>query len=183
MLDYQKDRVDYGEALKQPEGYFLSRAVGATYSLDLHALLCIPVALFYARNLDSNVSDNRLDVLDAIQKTAESVTVYCQKGRIHVPKGHYKILAFIEDSVREVLPKQAFASFHPKTWIIRFEAEGKPTLYRVMVLSRNLTFDRSWDMAMFMEELVEALLENLTEEQIQLARQNFMIDLSPIGYK
>ena len=44
-------------------------------------------------------------------------------------------------------------AFHPKVWLARFTPvdETADTLLRVAVLSRNLTFDRSWDVALASE--------------------------------
>ena len=151
MIDYKKNRLDYGELLHPPSGYELGMAVATTYSLDLFALLSIPVALFYKKNLDGEVKETRLDILDAIQKTSDRVKIYCQKGKIGVPKTHNKIVAFIEDCIAEVLPDDKSISFHPKIWIIRYEGKDKKPVYRIIVLSRNLTFDRSWDLAFFLE--------------------------------
>jgi hypothetical protein len=36
-------------------------------------------------------------------------------------------------------------SFHPKIWLIKYENDKGNVVYRMLVLSRNLTFDRSWD--------------------------------------
>ena len=44
-----------------------------------------------------------------------------------------------------------FPSFHPKFWLIRYVNENDAPLYRVVVLSRNLTFDRSWDVTFTMD--------------------------------
>ena len=44
-----------------------------------------------------------------------------------------------------------YPSFHPKFWLIRYVDENGTPLYRVVVLSRNLTFDRSWDVTFTME--------------------------------
>ena len=42
-------------------------------------------------------------------------------------------------------------SFHPKTWTLQYEdAEGNQH-FRFIVLSRNLTFDRSWDVAVSLD--------------------------------
>ncbi len=154
MLDYKKNRLDYGKQLNPPEGFVMERAVATTYSLDLTAFLSIPVALFYKRNLDGKVSEDRMDIFDSIQKTSHSITIYCQKGKLKVPKSNNRIISFIEDSVVEVLPANAFTSFHPKIWVIRYKNAIQDVLYRVIVLSRNLTFDRSWDVAFKMEGYV-----------------------------
>ena len=42
-------------------------------------------------------------------------------------------------------------SFHPKLWVVKYENAMKDTLYRCVVLSRNLTFDRSWDVSVCIE--------------------------------
>jgi len=46
-----------------------------------------------------------------------------------------------------ILPDNAYSTFHPKVWILRYEPDDLPAKYRVIVLSRNLTYDRSWDIA------------------------------------
>jgi hypothetical protein len=47
MFHPKQNRIDYGDQLVPPEGYELSYAVGTSYSLDLEALMILPVALFY----------------------------------------------------------------------------------------------------------------------------------------
>lgn len=148
MLDVKKDRLDYGELLMPPEGFQLSSGIATTYSLDLHTLLAIPVALFYAKALEGDFTlENRFDVLDAIQKTEEVLKIYCQKGKIKVPRKYNYLFAFLEDAIVEITPQIAQASFHPKVWLLRFE-NNTDIRYRLIVLSRNLTFDRSWDLAL-----------------------------------
>ena len=154
MLDYKTDRLDYGRQLNPPPGFVMERAVATTYSLDLSAFLSIPVALFYKKNLDGKLSEDRMDIFDAIQKTSDTITIYCQKGKIKVPESANRIVSFIEDSVAEVLPADAHTAFHPKIWIIRYKNGEGDVLYRLIVLSRNLTFDRSWDVAFSMEGFV-----------------------------
>ena len=154
MLDYKKNRLDYGRLLNPPEGFRLERAVATSYSLDLVTLLAIPVALYYNKNLDGKITEYDLDIFDAIQKSSETITVYCQKGKIKVPTEYNRMFTFIEDSVVEILPDVNFKSFHPKIWVIRYKNTKKEILYRVLVLSRNLTFDRSYDIAFSLEGFV-----------------------------
>ena len=151
MLNYKKDRLDYGRQLNAPPRYKLDMAVATTYSLDLFALLSIPVALFYARDMDAEVKESRMDILNAIQRTGDSVKVYCQRGRIIKPKTINKLIASVEDCIYEVLPGEERMSFHPKIWVIRYVGPGQKVLYRVIILSRNLSLDRSYDMAFFLE--------------------------------
>lgn len=146
----KKDRLNYGELLAAPVGYVLTKAVGTTYSLDLYALLAIPVAMFYAKSMEGDFQQNRYDVLDAIRQSKDKVDLFCQRGKICVPSKYNTLLAFMEDCIEEVTPWIENSSFHPKIWVLRFE-KGKEQLFRLIVLSRNLTFDRSWDVAYFAE--------------------------------
>lgn len=150
MLNVKNNRLNYGELLTPPVGYKLIKAVGTTYSLDLYALLALPVAMIYSKNLDGDFSQNRYDVLDAIRRSKDKIEIFCQRGKIHVPEKYNSLLAFMEDSIIEITPSAFNSSFHPKIWVLKYgNKEG--VLYRVIVLSRNLTFDRSWDVALFCE--------------------------------
>jgi HKD family nuclease len=153
MLNIQHNRLNYGKLLAAPAGFELTKAIGTTYSLDLFALLAIPVSLFYSKDMEGDFSLNRYDVLDAIRRSKEKVDLFCQRGKILVSKDYNSLLAFMEDCVEEVQPSIINASFHPKIWILRFEKKGE-IIYRLIVLSRNLTFDRSWDIAYFSDGVV-----------------------------
>ena len=148
MLDLKKNRLDYGTLLMPPAKHTLTHAVTTTYSLDLYTLLAIPVALFYSKILDGNFEQDRYDVLDAIEKTAGILNIYCQKGKMKVPGKFNYLFAYLEDSITEIIPPNHVSSFHPKIWILRFK-KAQEIKYRVIVLSRNLTFDRSWDLAFY----------------------------------
>lgn len=154
MLHPKRNRLDYGEQLIPPPGYELAYAVGTTYSLDLEALVVLPVALFYSQTLDATPGEIRYDMLDAITQTASKISIFCQKGKIQVPRKYQYLIAFWEKGITEVLMPDAYSSFHPKVWVIRFEAPGKPACYRVIVTSRNLTFARDWDVAFSTEGVV-----------------------------
>lgn len=148
MLDVKKNRLNYGELISPPDGFELTKAIGTTYTLDLYALLAIPVALFYAKSMEGDFQLNRYDVLDAIRQSTEKVDIFCQRGKIKVPSNYNNLLAFMEGCIEEVQPPIVDSSFHPKIWVLRFDSENETT-YRLVVLSRNLTFDRSWDISYF----------------------------------
>lgn len=152
MLDYKRNRLDYGQLLTPPVGYWLAKAIAATYSLDLNTLLSIPVALFYAQTLEGTEEGERregerIELLEAIQRCPQVLRIYHQEGRIQIPHSQNRLYGLLEDCVVGILPQNAYSSFHPKVWILRYEAKDAPTLYRLIVLSRNLTYDRSWDIA------------------------------------
>ncbi len=155
MLDCKRNRLDYGELLCPPDGYRLDRGVAATYSADLGTLLSIPVALEYAQTLEGDLTGTRFQLLEAIKQFSRKVKIYHQKGQLHVPAKLNWLHAYLEDALVPILPDDAFSSFHPKIWVIRYmgkeEEDRLPISYRVIVLSRNLTFDRSWDVAATLE--------------------------------
>lgn len=150
MLQPNKDRLDYGNLLMPTEGFQLDNAIATSYSLDLDALISIPVALYFAHSLDLNVKQDVVQVLDSIRRASDTVKVFCQKGQIKVPETQHRLYSFVEPCVVQVPPTQQ-ESFHPKVWVIRYKNNYKEIKYRVIILSRNLTFDRSWDVAFQME--------------------------------
>lgn len=153
MLDVKRNRLDYGRLLVPPEGFTLRQAVATSYSVDLDTLLSIPVALYYAQTLEGKLQGKDVQLIRAIQHTAKMLTVYHQLGQVRVPHAAKDIYAYFEDALVPIDPGDAFTSFHPKTWVLRYEGNEQPhdVLFRLIVLSRNLTFDRSWDVAAYLE--------------------------------
>jgi len=154
MLHPKHNRLDYGEQLIPPDGYELAYAVGTSYSLDLEALMILPVALFYAQKLDGNPDELRCDMLDAITKAADKIILFYQNGQLKVPKKYHHLMAYWEDGIQPVNMPNHVSSFHPKVWIIRYQSKEAPPIYRVLVTSRNLTFARDWDMAFSTDGMV-----------------------------
>lgn len=156
-----ESRVLLTDALRPPPGYRVDIAVGTTYSIDLTALLLAPMS-FALFDADQSSEIERVDpirLLEAVRRHAEHTTVFCQAGGIHVPAAYRPILTFVEDSVLEVAAPSEGAIFHPKVWALRFvDADGSRS-HRVVVLSRNLTFDRSWDTALVLEEDAEGTID------------------------
>ncbi|HET6990488.1 MAG TPA: phospholipase D family protein [Bacteroidia bacterium] len=147
MLHPKNNRIDYGEQLIPPAGYELAYAIGTTYSLDLEALMMLPVALFYSQTLEGNVEKLRYDMLDAITKASDKITVYYQNGSLKPPKKYHFLMSYWEKGIEPITMPSHLNSFHPKVWVIRYERKECPPKYRVLVTSRNLTFARDWDIA------------------------------------
>lgn len=150
MLQPNRDRVDYGSLLIPPEGFKLENAIATSYSLDLDALVSIPVALYFAHSLDLDVNQDMVQLLESIRRASAAVKVFCQKGQIKVPDNQHRLYGFIEPCIVQMSSTHK-NSFHPKTWTIRYVNDDGEIKYRVIVLSRNLTFDRSWDIAIQLE--------------------------------
>jgi len=155
MLD-PRDRRYLIEALRPDPGYVLDKAIGTTFSLDLLALLTAPLAFtfFGLRDTEAPQTIDPVKLLDALQRYARRIHIFCQAGRIQVPVFQHPLYAFLEQSVVQVKPKQTQRVFHPKVWVLRYTAPNQPDAsvhYRVLCLSRNLTFDRSWDTALVLD--------------------------------
>ncbi|MCB5278998.1 MAG: hypothetical protein LHW59_05715 [Candidatus Cloacimonetes bacterium] len=150
MIKPTSDRLDYGQILAPPAGYETVFAVGTTYSLDLDALIGACIALGLAESTDSALKDNPLYLLEALRKTSDKLLIFCEAGQIKAPGISNKLHLLLEKMVVEIVMQKA-KSFHPKLWLVKYENAVKDTLYRCVVLSRNLTFDRSWDVSVCIE--------------------------------
>jgi len=148
-----RERTLLLDSLRPPAGYRLRRAVGTTFTLDLMALLTAPLAFtfFDAHDQDGVPVADPVALLEALRRHAQKITLFCQAGAIGVPAPEQTLLAYLEGSVIAVQPRQPGAIFHPKTWVLNFHAADRPAIYRVLCLSRNLTFARSWDTCLRLE--------------------------------
>ena len=147
ILNAQTDRVDYRELLSPPPRYRVAFAIGTTYSLDLETLTATCAIVGLNVEADSELKESPLHMLEAIRRASGKLLLFCQSGQIKTPDKPNKLMPLLENCVCEIsLPNKR--SFHPKTWFVKYTSKGLPDRYRVIVMSRNLTFDRSWDVAL-----------------------------------
>jgi hypothetical protein len=147
-LDPKRCRVDYGQQLQPPEGYTLDSAIATTYTLDLDTLLTVPVALCFSDTLEGELQGEKLALLEAVGQLKGKLKVFYQAGKIKIPQAYNRLFVLLESWLQPVMPEGGEnSSFHPKMWLLRFISPDQPVRYRLLVLSRNLTFDRSWDLA------------------------------------
>jgi len=146
MLNTHSDRLDYRELFSPPPTYKVAFAVGTTFSLDLETLTATCAIVGLNVEADTEITESPLHMLEAIRKASGKLLIFCQGGQIKTPEKPNKLLPLLENCVCEVNLKNK-KSFHPKTWFIKYSANKQPDKYRLIVLSRNLTFDRSWDVA------------------------------------
>ncbi len=142
------------ELIRPPSGYRLDFAVLTTYTLDLEALLVLPLSVL--AHPDGGLEELLADPLrlhQAIRDAGDRVHAFVDQKGIAIPRGARSLYSMLESSVHPVRAPNGGA-FHPKVWVARFTAKDDETaddLLRVAVLSRNLTFDRSWDVALASE--------------------------------
>lgn len=193
--DSNQDRTNYSSILMPPDGYRLDSAVGTTYSLDLEALIAAAICLGLSEETDSKLMQNPIGMLNALQKVSDKVVLFCEAGQIKVPTKPTALSILLEKMVVEVaLSKDRqlgrYPSFHPKTWVLAYvNAEGDKK-YRFVVMSRNLTFDRSWDVSFAMDssesvrqkkktrpicDFLEYLAENVHNTSINAGKKRNLI--------
>lgn len=154
------NRLTLIDAMRPPVGFGLDAGMAVTFTLDLRALLAAPAA-FALSGPDGVVSDGTqhepIELLHAVRTHADKLTVFSQAGEISLPPSR-RVFAFLE---RTVVPVRAPRGgvVHPKVWVLRYGALGDPPAngsrerrLRVLVASRNLTFDASWDTVIRLDE-------------------------------
>ena len=128
------------DLLRPPAGYELDFAVLTTYTLDLEALLALPLGIVARadQGLDDLLADPLL-LLEALREAGERIHVFVDRAGIAIPRTRRELYAMLEPSLHAVRAP-GLGTFHPKVWILRFLSEDEEPLIRVAVLSRNLTF-------------------------------------------
>ena len=139
----EENRLDYSQMLCPPPGYDLEFAVGMTYSLDMEALLGVPVSLGMFEDYDSSATQNPFFLLEAIRKCSDKLAIFCNADGIKMPQNIRPVYALLENSIFPVSLERN-ANFHPKLWVIKYHSETEAAVIKVIVLSRNLTFFGAW---------------------------------------
>lgn len=134
------------EALRPPEGYRFDRGFGTTFTLDLMTLLVAPLSLaLHDVSSAAEALNDPVLLLDGVRQYADRLTLYCQAGYIAIPRRSVPLFRYLEEMVVEVNAPNG-GLFHPKIWVLRYTSETEAPAYRLLCLSRNMTFSRSWDL-------------------------------------
>lgn len=154
-----EQRSTYGASLHPPPGYVFDAAVATTFSMDFETALAVPVslALFAAESREELLS-NPLALLEGVERIAGRLLIFSDAGRIQVStQPHSRLCSLLERVVVEVAAPGGGA-FHPKVWALRFKPRraSDPTRLRLLILSKNLTRDRSWDIAATLDGVITA---------------------------
>ena len=139
-----KDLI-YGEQLVSDDCK-VDFAVGLTYSLNLEAMLTVPLAFGDLGELDSSVKQSPAFLLEGIRRSGDKIALFCNKGGIHVPSETRTVYSLLESSIFEVQNgNDIFSNFHPKIWLVKeTDKEGEEWL-KLSVMSRNLDFSTCLD--------------------------------------
>jgi hypothetical protein len=179
MLD-PVDRTVLTEALRAPVGFRLDHIVATTYTLDLIALLTLPLSftLSSGDGITESGSVDPIALLEALRRHAGRITVFCQAGCIGAPRRGQLLFGYLEPSVIEAKAYRERGVFHPKVAVVRYTADTRNSgphteelpdpaavRYRLLCGTRNLTFDRSWDTMLTLDG-------ELRRDRAQVIRRN-----------
>lgn len=153
------DRLTLIDAMRPPAGFSLDAAMAVTFTLDLRALLAAPAAFALAGADGVTVDGQRqepIELLHAVRANAGKLTIFSQVGEIALAPSR-RVFGFLE---RSVIPVRAPRGgiVHPKVWVLRYVHDADSAddevdrRLRVLVASRNLTFDASWDTVVRLDE-------------------------------
>ena len=158
------NRLTLIDATRPPAGFRFESAMAVTFTLNLRALLAAPAALAIEATTAHASDDGAhepIELLHALRSHANKLTVFTQAGEIALPPPG-RVFAFLERAVVPVTAPRG-GIVHPKVWVLRYEVVGAPPdsqsserRLRVLIASRNLTFDASWDTVVRLDEASEA---------------------------
>ncbi len=137
------------EILVPPPGFAFDEAIVTTFTLELPTLLTVPIHLaLAAAGTRETLLANPVALLDGVRRVRDKLTVYCDHGHIRAPRDEHVLFSLLEPVLVPVKAPRG-GVFHPKLWLVRYvpDGGGAPML-RLVVLSRNLTSDRSWDVVL-----------------------------------
>lgn len=166
------------EALRPPPGMRLDVAVGTSFTLNLQAVLLAPVSFAVYGASVGTVGADPVALLEAVRSHADRITIFAQAGAIAAPLAYQPTFAWLEDSVVPVRPPKGHL-FHPKVWALRFTSADEAnheedaedaTAHRLLVMSRNLTFDRSWDTVVVLDGVTSEADQPESEKAAEFIR-------------
>jgi hypothetical protein len=169
-----RDRSSYLDVLKPDLGYSVEYILGTTYSLELDTILMssLSLCLNHSEDISLQIADP-VALLEGCRRLSEKSIILFEAGQIHQPKKYNQLYYFIEQSLYSAkTPKGGV--FHPKVWFVKYKNDSNETKYRFICLSRNITFDTSWDFAFVVNGSENSVQ---SEEGRQLSR--FFGELQP----
>ena len=158
-------------ALRPPLGYRFDRGIATTYTMDFLSALSAPLALagyWVADNVEAQHVDH-ISICDAVESVRSRLDIFVQAGATEATLGAKvptPLVALLEPVIHEVRRPAEGRLFHPKLWLLRFEHPTEKPWYRCLVLSRNLTQDRSWDLVLTLDSRPDEHSKNQQNEQL-----------------
>lgn len=183
MINPKKDRFIYSDILTPPYVYELEKAITTTYSLDIAALISCMIPLAFSSDVNNRLFKNKVSNLTALRNLSEKLVVFCDPGqikKINIKNKEFALL--LENMIVPVnLSPSAngdYPAFHPKMWLLQFVNKEGSHKYRFIILSRNISYDKCYDVSFVLENSDNHLKTRKTNPIIDfLSFMNNEIDL------
>lgn len=177
MLNPKKknEHLIYGDILTPPaESPILERAITTTYSLDISALVSCMIPLAFSDDVNSRLFQNKVSTLTALRNLSEKLIVFCDPGQIkRIKTRNQEFAILLEKMIVPVMLEKVdnvYPAFHPKMWLLQFTNSKKEHSYRLIVLSRNISYDRCYDVSLVLESYNEKRKKGVTEQSFKKTR-------------
>ena len=161
IIEPMENRLDFFEIMQPDKGYTIDKIIITTYSLDMNTLIGLLILL--GANSEELRNKSKVELLYILSNMKDKVLLFCQAGKINnssrlEEKNFYY---FLENIINPIKLKNR-KSFHPKTYLIRYKEIGKDTCkYKFIVMSKNLTFSKNWELSISLDGKVDT---NVKEE-------------------
>lgn len=127
-------------------GYEFKHLVATTFTLDLESALLPCLALVGSAQAESA---DPVETIAAIQSTIDAIDIFHQNGQVVVPRHRSRLFSLLEPAIHGISPARGL--FHPKLWLATYSDPDGRTHVKLIVSTRNLTRDRSWDVVLTLD--------------------------------
>lgn len=155
-----EDRQSVLGALRPSRDQTVSRAIIATYSLDLVALLGLVLSM--GGDPEAEFENSPLGLVKAFERMRGRLVVLHQLGRIAAPSKHRSILPLLDTMVQAIQSNERSASWHPKIALVRYEAP-RSVEWRFWIGSRNLTGSTDLDAGLLLVSTKERAAKPISD--------------------
>lgn len=182
MINPQKDRLIFRDILSVPYEWELEKAVATTYSLDITALVSCMIPLAFSDDVSSNIFKNKIATFTALRNLSKKLVVFSDSSEIKSYNFQKDFAVLLENMIVPVnLPQNEsgnFPAFHPKMWLLQFRNKNGEHKYRLVILSRNISYDKCYDVCFVLESSDNHLKKKKTKPIIDFLQYlNETIDL------
>lgn len=139
-------RVTLLDELRPPLGFEIEHVVATTFTLDLESALLPCLALAGSARVDAA---DVVETIASVKSTIDAIDIFHQNGQIAVPRHRARLFSLLEPAIHGITPPRGL--FHPKLWLATYTGDGGGRAIKLIVLSRNLTRDRSWDISLTLD--------------------------------
>ncbi|QHD86034.1 hypothetical protein GR168_12070 [Gordonia sp. JH63] len=162
--------------LLPPPGFSFDHLVATTFTLDLESALLPCLALAGSAKVESADS---VETIAAIRASIARIDIFHQTGQVVVPRDRARLFSLLENSIHGITRTRGL--FHPKIWLGVYTNGDGERLVRLIVLSRNLTKDRSWDVALNLDGWITTRPDATNKPVAELLR--YLATAAPVSLK